>query len=264
MAACTTIAIFNHKGGVGKTTTAVNLAAALAVDHGVRSLVVDMDPQANATRALLGRDVAPEQPTIQQVLLQESNHSPQTKEILVRTAIPGLFVAPADLGLSEAEFKLASRMSRELVLRDHLRAAISSFDHIIIDCPPSLGLLALNCLAAADGVIIPCETQYLSLRGLRHVLDVLGLVRARLNAELEVMGVLATKFYTLSKANQEALAYLRDQRHVHVFDAVIPRDVKAEEAPSHGEALVFYAPKSRAAKQYASFAKEVITLCQRN
>ena len=259
-----TIAVFNHKGGVGKTTTAVNLAAVLALNHGARCLVVDMDPQANATMALLGRDLDPERWSMKHVLLQEGERSISVGEVLTRTAIPGLNIAPADLSLSETEFKLVSKMGRESVLREALRTVASSFDYVVIDCPPSLGLLSLNALAAADGVVIPSETQFLSLRGLRYVLDVLDLVRAKLNPDLRILGVLATKYYVLSRANNETLECLRGLKQVHLFDAVIPRDVKAEEAPSHGEALVSYAPESRAAKQYASFAKEVITLCQQD
>ncbi len=262
MVSCRTIAVFNHKGGVGKTTTAVNVAAALARVYGWRCLVVDLDPQANATRALLGRDLRAGERSVRDVLCQDSGTGAAMAEVLLDSSVPGLLVAPAVLGLSEAEFKLASRMSRELVLRECLRSVVSSFDHIVIDCPPSLGLLALNGLAAADSVLVPCETQFLSLRGLRYVLDVVALVRERLNPGLKVLGVLPTKFYVLSRANQEALACLRKLREVHVFGAVISRDVRAEEAPSHGVPLVAYAPDSRSAEEYLKLAEEVMQLCQ--
>ena len=258
----TIIAVFNHKGGVGKTTTAVNLAACLALRHGKRVLVVDMDPQANATRALLGRELSNSQPTIQDVLLRDNLSSPDLPDILMKTAVPKLSLAPADLSLSEAEFKMTSMMNRELVLRECLRSVVSSFDYIIIDCAPSLGLLSLNALAAANDVLIPCETQFLSLRGLHYVLDVLNLVRARLSPSMRILGVLATKFYILSRANNEALQCMKNLKDIHVFDAVIPRDVKAEEAPSHGKPLIVYAPESRATKQYMKFTEEVINLCQ--
>ena len=262
MTACTTIAIFNHKGGVGKTTTAVNLAAGLVHSHGKRCLVVDMDPQANATRALLGKDFGPERPSMRHVLLHDGGQTFSVGDVLMRTTIPGLNVAPADLSLSETEFKLVSKMGRESVLREALRTVTPSFDHIIIDCPPSLGLLSLNALAAANGVIIPSETQFLSLRGISYVLDVLDLVRAKLNPDLSVLGVLATKYYVLSKANSEALECLRKLKQVHVFEAVISRDVKAEEAPSHGKPLLLYAPEARSTKQYLKLAEEVIAACR--
>ena len=257
-----TITVFNHKGGVGKTTTAVNLAACLAHRHGKRCLVLDMDPQANATHALLGREFDEARPTMQQVLLEKGARPHYLSRILMKTVLPRLILAPADLSLSEAEFKLVSRMSRELVLRECLRSVVHSFDYIIIDCAPSLGLLSLNGLAAAYAVLIPCETQFLSLSGLRYVLDVLSLVRARLNPTMRILGALATKFYVLSKANNEALQCMRNMKHIHVFDAVIPRDVKAEEAPSHGKPLIVYAPEARATKQYMILAEEVIDLCQ--
>ena len=264
MTGCHTIVIFNHKGGVGKTTTAVNLAASLAYRYGKRCLVVDMDPQANATRALLGRELDEAQPTIRCVLAPDGARPCTLSDILIGTALHNLVLAPAALNLSEAEFKLASRANRELVLREHLRTVAPSFDYILIDCAPSLGLLALNGLAAANRVLIPCETQFLSLRGLRYVLDVLALVQFKLNPAMTVLGVLATKHYILSKANAEALDCLRNLKQVHVFDAVIPRDVKAEEAPSHGKPLVIYAPDARVTKQYLELAREVMTLCQQN
>ena len=264
MTGCHTIVIFNHKGGVGKTTTAVNLAASLAYRYGKRCLVVDMDPQANATRALLGRELDEAQPTIRCVLAPDGARPCTLSDILIGTALHNLVLAPAALNLSEAEFKLASRANRELVLREHLRTVAPSFDYILIDCAPSLGLLALNGLAAANRVLIPCETQFLSLRGLRYVLDVLALVQFKLNPSMTVLGVLATKHYILSKANAEALDCLRNLKQVHVFDAVIPRDVKAEEAPSHGKPLVIYAPDARVTKQYLELAREVMALCQQN
>lgn len=262
MTSATIITVFNHKGGVGKTTTAVNLAAALCMGHGQRCLVVDIDPQANATRALLGSEVPESQPTVRDMLINEQVGEQDFLNCLVKTSVPGLRVMPANLSLSEVEFKLSSRMSRELVLRERLQPVASSFDYIIIDCAPSLGLLTLNALAAAREIIIPCETQFLSLRGLRYVLDVLHLVKGRLNPAMNVLGVLPTKFYVLSTANNEALACMRSLKQVRVFDAVIPRDVRAEEAPSHGRSILEYAPDSRAAVQYKNFASEVMRLCQ--
>ena len=255
MTTCITIAITNQKGGVGKTTTAVNLAANLVHAYRKRVLVVDMDPQANATRALMSKELSLEHPTMRHVLTEDSS----LQRILLQTSLPGLHIAPTDLSLSEVEIKLAARPKREFLLRDALCLVTSSLDYIVIDCPPSLGLLSLNALTAANAVIIPCETQYLALRGLRYVLEVVDLVRHRLNPGLKILGVLATKFYVLSKANQEALEYLRKLKHVHVFKACVPRDVKAEECTSHGLPLALYAPESRAAREYQKLTEEVIT-----
>lgn len=256
------IVVFNHKGGVGKTTTAINLAASLVHTQKKRVLVVDMDPQANATRALMGREFGSGRPTVKNVLLREGNEAVCMEHVIVRTAMPGLVVAPSDLSLSEAEFKLSSAMRREFILKDALTPLEDTFDFILIDCPPSLGLLTLNALAASDSVLIVCECQYLALRGIKFVLEILQLVQERLNPKLRILGVAATKYYVLSRANQEALQCLRGlKEQVHVFSAVIPRDVKAEEAPSHGKPLLSYAVDSRAAQAYLKLAAEVMNAC---
>ena len=262
MTSCKTIAVFNNKGGVGKTATAVNLAASIVVGHAKRVLVIDMDPQANATRALLGREVGSDSPSIRDVLLQEPTRPVRLRDVVHLTSLSGLTVVPADLSLSEAEFKLVSRTDRELILANALHSVRDSHDLVFLDCPPSVGLLSLNALAAADGVIIPCETQFLSQRGLRYALDLVKLVQARLNPALRVLGVLATRFHVLSIANNEVLNHLRTLKGVHVFEAVIPRDIRLEEAPSQGKPLIQFAPDCRASRQFLLLADEVIRLCR--
>jgi chromosome partitioning protein len=257
------ISLFNHKGGVGKTTTAINLAASLVRAHGKKVLVIDMDPQANATRALIGKDFDAEHLSIRHVLVRDVEKSVPLSHVLLRSSLPELSVAPAELTLSQAEYSLFSVMQRETILREQLQPILTSFDYVFIDCPPSLGLLTLNALAAADYVLVPCETAFLSLRGMKYVLQVIDLVRERLNPSLTMLGVVATKYYVLSKANQEVLKCLRGLKDtVHVFDTVISRDVKAEEAPSHGKVLLLYAPDCRATEQYFKLAEEVLRRCQ--
>ncbi len=258
MTFCHKIALFNHKGGVAKTTTAVNLAACLTQIYGQRCLVVDVDPQANATRGLLGREIEEDTVTLSKILLEGAT----LRNAVIESSIKNLFLVPADLSLSEAEFKLVSRMQREFILRDQIHTVMKDFDFLFLDCPPSLGILSLNALAAADAVIVPCETQFLSLRGLKYVLEMVNLVRERLNPNLKILGVVATKFYPLSRANHEALACLQNLKEVSVFQTVIPRDVKAEKSPSHGQPLITYAPDSRVSEAYRKLADEVLNRCR--
>lgn len=257
------IAVFNLKGGVGKTCTAVNVAASLVHSHRKKVLVVDMDPQANATRALLGKDCETERVTMKHVLLRDVTDGASLASILMRSSLPGLLVAPSDLTLSEADIKLYSALRREFVLREQMQTVRSSFQYIFLDCPPSLGILTLNAMAAADHVIVPSECTFLSLRAIKQILPFVELVRDRLNPRLNLLGIVATKYYVLSKANQEVLECMRGLAStVHVFQTVISRDVKAEEAPSYGLPLCLYASDCRAAEQYRKLAEEVILRCQ--
>ncbi len=260
MKTCHTIAIFSHKGGVGKTTTAINLAASLAHAHKKRVLVVDMDPQANATRALLGRELTDNAPSIRTILSAEAGAPIHLGKVLLPTSLDTLHIIPADISLSEAELKLTNRPRREFLLHNALQE-LTGYDYIVIDCAPSLGILSLNALTAADGIIIPCETQFLSLRGLHYVLDLLSLVRSKLNPNLRILGILPTKFYVLSMSNREVLQYLMTQQAAVPVFHPISRDVRAEEAPNHGLPLILYAPDSRAAQQFVTLSTEVIKRC---
>ena len=251
-----TIAIFNHKGGVGKTTTAVNLAAGLAHVHKWQVLLIDLDPQANATRALLPSELAEDSATAKDWLLGKIHAAPTLK-----TSVDKLYLLPADITLSETAFGFTQQNERNTLLRSALSRLSPSYRCILIDCPPSLGPLALNALAAADAVIVPCETQYLALRGLSHVIDLVDLVKNRLNPSLKVLGVLATKYHILSLANNEVLKHLRENGRVPMFRTVIARDVRAEETASHGLPLILYAPEARATQAYLQFAHEVMDQC---
>ena len=261
MKSCKTIAIFNHKGGVGKTTTSVNLAASLAHAHKKRVLVVDMDPQANATRSLLGKELPDGAHSVGTLLSAEASASVRLGDVLLPTSLDLLQIVPAHITLSEAELKLTNRPQREFLLRNALQEA-TGYDYVVIDCPPSLGILSLNALTAAYGVLIPTETQFLSLRGLHYVLDLLTLVRNKLNPDLRILGVLPTKFYVLSMSNREVLQYLMTQQTAVPVFQPISRDVRAEEAPNHGLPLILYAPESRAAQQFITCSTEVIKRCR--
>ena len=263
MNSCQTIAVYNFKGGVGKSTTAINLAASLAHAHKMRVLVLDLDPQANATRALLGKEIEDGVPSIREILLAESHTPVSVENVALSTQVDGLRLVPANIGLAEAELKLANRAHREFLLRTALHTVARQYDFVLIDCPPSLGLLSLNALAAADSAILPCETQYLALRGIRYVWDVFALVRERLNPKLQCLGILATKYFPWSLANREVLLYIQSQRNnLPVFDTVIPKDVRAEEAPNAGKPLLLYAPDARASLAYFDLAREVISRCR--
>lgn len=244
-------AIVNQKGGVGKTATAVNLAAAMA-EAGHPSLIVDCDPQANATRSL---DVSLDGATVYDTLV---GATPLPMADVIRpTAIANLMLAPAAPGLAGAEVELVSVSGREARLREALAGLGDRFDYIFIDCPPSLGLLSVNALVAANGVIVPVQCEYLALEGLGHLLNTLKIVRNRLNPSLQVTGLLMTMFDP--RTNLSTLVVEDVGRHFprERFNTVIPRSIRLGEAPSYGESVLQYAPSSTGALAYRALASEL-------
>jgi chromosome partitioning protein len=244
------IALANQKGGVGKTTTAINLGAELA-SRGVACLLVDLDPQANATAGLglTSRDG----PTIYDVLINEQPLS----EVVIGTVQEGLDLAPSGPDLAGAEVELVPAMAREQRLRRALDGVIDRYEVVIIDCPPSLGLLTLNALNAADEVLVPVQCEYLALEGLGQLTGTLEAVRRNLNPRLHLGGLLLTMFDSRTNLCQQVAEEVR--RHFSAtFEAVIPRSVRLSEAPSHGLPINKYAGSSTPAKAYAAFAGEVI------
>jgi chromosome partitioning protein len=250
------IAIANQKGGVGKTTTAINLAGALA-EHNLRVLCVDMDAQANLTVGL-GINLAEVEESMATVL---GEHRTTLKEVVLPTQTPNIDVAPATLDLASTEVDLLSAIGREYALAEAIdQWAQAHYDYIIIDCPPTLGLLTINGLVAANGVIIPVQTQYYALKGLTALVKVITTIRSKLNKELRVLGLLPTFYDPRTVLGREMLEEMREHGENHVFSTIIRNAVKLGEAPLTGRPITQYASSSEAANNYRELAKEVIAL----
>ncbi|HEX8143556.1 MAG TPA: AAA family ATPase [Pyrinomonadaceae bacterium] len=248
-----TIAVANQKGGVGKTTTAVNLAAALAVSE-ARVLLVDADPQANATSG-----VGIQRGSFRRSLYHALVLDEQLPNIIQTSEIPLLKVLPADKNLTGAEVELVDAERREFRLRELLRALEFEFDYIIIDCPPSLGLLTLNALTAADSLLVPIQCEYYALEGVTELFDTLARIRRVLNPSLTIEGLLLTMYDERTNLSAAVASDLRDFYGQQVFETVIPRNVRLAEAPSYGKPIILYDIRSRGAESYLQLAKEVMT-----
>ncbi len=246
------VALANQKGGVGKSTTAINLAASLAF-QGQRVLLIDLDPQGNASSGL-GIDRSAIDVSIYDVLLKEST----LDEAIEPTAVRNLFVVPATIDLAGAEIELVSLFSRETRLRNAIAATDTGFDVILIDCPPSLGLLTVNALTAAREVIIPIQCEYYALEGLSQLLKNVDLVTSNLNPELKVTGVILTMYDGRTRLSKEVADQVRDYFAELTFDTVIPRSVRISEAPSYGEPMQTLDPMSRGAIAYRNLGREFI------
>ena len=245
------IAIANQKGGVGKTTTAVDLAACLAAKK-KRTMLVDCDPQGNASSGL-GIHKTDQDTTIYHVLI---NGAP-VEEALVHTEFK-VDVLPANINLAGAEVELVTAISRETKLKKALDTVRDDYDYILLDCPPSLGLLTLNALVAADSVLMPIQCEFYALEGVVQLLNTIGLVKNNLNAKLEVEGVLMTMFDSRTRLSEQVVAEVRTNFGDKVYKTLIPRTVRLSEAPSYGQPILAYDKKSRGSEVYMELAKEVI------
>ena len=249
------VAIANQKGGVGKTTTAINLAASLC--HFRRKvLLVDMDPQANLTSGVGRKGCEARGGTTYELLT--AAEPPPLDDFVIPTEIPELSLTPADRHLTGAEIELVGLSGRESRLRPFIRAAVRRFDHVIIDTPPSLGLLTLNALVAADEVLMPLTCEYLALEGVTELTDTIERVRARMNPELAIGGVLLTMADSRTNLGRQVAAEVRAFFGERVFDTVIPRNVRLGEAPSHGLPVLAYDRGSRGAAAYVALAREIL------
>ena len=248
------IAVINQKGGVGKTTTAVNLAAALG-DRGKHILLIDADPQANTTSGL---DFDPDSnngKTLYEVLIGERKIS----EVIIDTQIKDLKIVPSHINLVGAEIELINEENKESALKNALAEVMDEYEYIIIDCSPSLGLITVNCLTAADSVIIPVQTEYFALEGLGKLLNTIKLIQTRLNTSLKIEGFLLTMFDGRLRLANQVVEEVRHHFGSMVFKTIIQRNVRLSEAPSHGKPVILYDAISTGTNNYLNLAKEIIS-----
>ena len=245
------ISVANQKGGVGKTTTTVNLSTILA-KKGKKVLLIDTDPQGNATSGLgITKEV---ELSVYDVLVGDT----EINETIQETAIKNLKVCPSNISLAGAEVQLVSMMSREQRLKEKLDIIKNDYDYILIDCPPSLGLITLNAFTASDTVLIPVQCEYFALEGLGQLLNTVNLVKKHLNKNLEIEGALLTMYDARTNLSNQVVKEVKKYFENKVYKTVIPRNVRLSEAPSYGMPITIYDPRSKGAKAYEKFAKELL------
>lgn len=250
------IAITNQKGGVGKTTSTVNLGASLAL-LGNKVLLVDIDPQGNATSGV-GINKGDMDQCVYNILVEDL----EAKEVCVPTEVENLSIIPATIQLAGAEIELVPTISREVKLKKALDEIKDNYDYILIDCPPSLGLLTLNALTSADSVLIPVQCEYYALEGLSQLLNTIRLVQKHLNKQLMIEGVLLTMLDARTNLGIQVIEEVKMYFQDKVYKSIIPRNVRLGEAPSYGKPITIYDPKSRGAEVYLELAKEVMEVGQ--
>ena len=245
------VSIANQKGGVGKTTTSINLSTILA-KKGKKVLMIDADPQGNASSGV-GIDKEIEE-SVYDILINDTG----IKEVVKKTNIKNLFICPSNINLAGAEVELVSVMSREYRLKEKLDLVKDEYDYIIIDCPPSLGLITLNAFTASDSVLIPVQCEYYALEGLGQLINTINLVKKHLNRNMDIEGALLTMYDIRTNLSNQVVKEVKKYFNDKVYKNVIPRNVKLSEAPSYGMPITVYDPKSKGAKSYEKFVKEFL------
>lgn len=244
------VAVVNQKGGVGKTTTSVNLAASLAAAE-VRTLLLDMDPQGNASSGV-GVRSGTRETTVYDAIIGRAPMS----DVIMPTDVPNLFLAPATQDLVAAEIELVDDPGRARKLHDALAPSLADFDYVLVDCPPSLGLLTVNALAAATSVLVPLQCEYYALEGLTHLMATLDRLKNGINPSLAVEGIVLTMFDPRNNLAHQVAEEVK--KHFFVFDAVIPRNIRLSEAPSHGKPALMYDAASKGSQGYLALARELL------
>lgn len=246
------ISFANQKGGVGKTTTACSLASILA-SKGKKILAIDLDPQSNLTSGL-GFERTKDYKSTYDVLIQDADIS----EVFVPTSIPNLFLVPSKIDLAASEIELVPKISRERILKEKIDSIKADYDYVLVDCPPSLGLLTLNSLVASDGIIIPVQCEYFALEGISQLLNTINLIKKSLNPQLEILGVAMTMYDARTKLSVEVVREVQKYFKKKLFDTIIPRNIRISESPSYGQPIDKYDPASVGSKAYTRLAEEFL------